>query len=339
MCFFAAKRRSAKRSKPEGTVSQRLKRLESLNKSTPAPTTKDQYGQSAANFEIEGSNPQVDRPGTRDSPSRTDRESSWWNQTGDLGHTLQSICSSSLLTADTDHAQKELVAGSMFERGNDNLGHDTRRPQVSGCDVLYSGDTSDMTALAPRTKSGDIQPTASNNDFTPTVRHAENLDGEEDSSLQSDNLVSSPLTRNCWMDSIDNTVSPIGNTMVCSVGPLVISYSNSWQGPRCFLSICSQPGIKWVESKVKSPGVKESLLRFSKDLLLRLKVEQLSWLQSKQRAPEPVETTAWQYTNGRLVGKGLIRPIFADFSASQRSSRKLLKPVPVSWTVLGSRAC
>ena len=63
------------------------------------------------------------------------------------------------------------------------------------------------------------------------------------------------------------------------------------------MSVCSQPGMAWITDKVSLPGVRESILRFAKDMTCRLKTEVNL---SKDRVPEPSAKTAWRYTTGML---------------------------------------
>ena len=73
---------------------------------------------------------------------------------------------------------------------------------------------------------------------------------------------------------------------------LILKYR---KGPRSFLSICSLPGADWIQARVQALGVKESLSKFSRDLLPG------SWLQSKERITEPPQAKAWLYADRKLV--------------------------------------
>ena len=76
-------------------------------------------------------------------------------------------------------------------------------------------------------------------------------------------------------------------------------------GPRCVFSICSLPGIAWVNEKIKVQGFQESAYRYSKDITRRLKIEQKI---SKVRAAEPGRQAAWDYVTGALSSTVNLRP-------------------------------
>lgn len=70
------------------------------------------------------------------------------------------------------------------------------------------------------------------------------------------------------------------------------------EGPRAFLSIASQPGIEWLESKVQYPAMRESLYRFARTVTMLFKENAGPVLQAKCPASEPAEDVAWSYVRG-----------------------------------------
>ncbi|KAK5232919.1 hypothetical protein LTR47_006146 [Exophiala xenobiotica] len=67
-----------------------------------------------------------------------------------------------------------------------------------------------------------------------------------------------------------------------------------YYGPRCMLSFCSQPGVDWVTSKVKSPDYSSTVKRLVLDSARMLK---MSGTLSFAREPDPPPEVAWKYTN------------------------------------------
>ena len=72
--------------------------------------------------------------------------------------------------------------------------------------------------------------------------------------------------------------------------------STNWEyhGPRSCLSLCSQSGIEWVESRSGIRGFRSSAQKFTNDITRRLK---LSSRLSVRRVPDPDRATAWRYTS------------------------------------------
>lgn len=71
----------------------------------------------------------------------------------------------------------------------------------------------------------------------------------------------------------------------------------SAKGPRAFLSIASQPGIEWLESKVQYPAMRESLHRFARTVTMLFK-QNAGPTPANFPASEPAEDVAWSYVNG-----------------------------------------
>lgn len=67
-------------------------------------------------------------------------------------------------------------------------------------------------------------------------------------------------------------------------------------GPRSCLSLCSQSGVRWVESKTGHAGFRQSAQAFTADITKRLR---LSKELSVHRMPDPNPVTAWKYTSGK----------------------------------------
>ncbi|KEF60683.1 uncharacterized protein A1O9_02244 [Exophiala aquamarina CBS 119918] len=66
-----------------------------------------------------------------------------------------------------------------------------------------------------------------------------------------------------------------------------------YYSPRSFLSFSSQPGVNWINSKVKSPEFANVAMRIVMTLAGMLK---MSRTPSATRAPEPAPEIAWEYT-------------------------------------------
>lgn len=62
------------------------------------------------------------------------------------------------------------------------------------------------------------------------------------------------------------------------------------------LSFCSQPGVDWVTSKVKTPDYSSTVKRL---VLNSARMLKLSGTLSSSREPDPPPEVAWQYTNGK----------------------------------------
>lgn len=67
------------------------------------------------------------------------------------------------------------------------------------------------------------------------------------------------------------------------------------EGPRSYLSICSKPGVQWVEKKLGTSEFSEPARRFTSYITGQLKIEGRL---SSTRMPEPDAATAWRYTAG-----------------------------------------
>ncbi|KAK5045660.1 hypothetical protein LTR84_009029 [Exophiala bonariae] len=99
------------------------------------------------------------------------------------------------------------------------------------------------------------------------------------------------------------TLNPPSVTMTGSTPALEESsnlFSNemsnrAYFGPRSFLSIASQPGIEWLESKVQYPAMRESLHRFARTVNMLFKENAGSVLAAKCPTAEPAEAVAWSY--------------------------------------------
>ena len=66
-------------------------------------------------------------------------------------------------------------------------------------------------------------------------------------------------------------------------------------GPKSYLAICSEPGIKWVTEKLADSGFRDIAGTFVRDVARRLKTERRL---APQRTPDPDAETAWRYTQG-----------------------------------------
>lgn len=62
------------------------------------------------------------------------------------------------------------------------------------------------------------------------------------------------------------------------------------------MSFCSQPGVDWVISKVKSPDFRVVATKFVSDVAQMLK---MNGTLPATREPELLPEIAWQYTNGK----------------------------------------
>ncbi|KAK5162732.1 uncharacterized protein LTR77_011215 [Saxophila tyrrhenica] len=64
-------------------------------------------------------------------------------------------------------------------------------------------------------------------------------------------------------------------------------------GPRSYLSICSKPGVRWVNGKTQSVDFSQTAAEFSSYITGRLKMDTDL---SSARVPDPDPQTAWRYT-------------------------------------------
>ncbi|KEF62021.1 uncharacterized protein A1O9_03593 [Exophiala aquamarina CBS 119918] len=95
------------------------------------------------------------------------------------------------------------------------------------------------------------------------------------------------------------SVTKTGSTQALAESPkqLLAEMSNrEYFGPRAFLSIASQPGIEWLESKVQYPAMRESLHRFARTVTMLFK-QNAGPTPANFPASEPAEDVAWSYVN------------------------------------------
>lgn len=80
--------------------------------------------------------------------------------------------------------------------------------------------------------------------------------------------------------------------------------THSTLGPRSCLSLCSQSGIEWIESKTGTSGFRRSAQIFISDITRRLK---LAKGLSRNRTPDPDRESARKYTAGIVVAQIMFR--------------------------------
>lgn len=61
------------------------------------------------------------------------------------------------------------------------------------------------------------------------------------------------------------------------------------------MSICSQPGVRWIQESTDMPGCKQFLFRLAKDVTCRLNMDIEP---SKNRTAEPSKEMAQEYVRG-----------------------------------------
>ncbi|KAJ9610300.1 hypothetical protein H2200_005077 [Cladophialophora chaetospira] len=84
-----------------------------------------------------------------------------------------------------------------------------------------------------------------------------------------------------------------GSSVYVTETPTFEYYGKQETGPRSVLSFCSEPGMDWVVSKVKSPNFRDVAKGFVANASRMLK---MSGTLSTLREPEPSPEVAWQYT-------------------------------------------
>ena len=130
---------------------------------------------------------------------------------------------------------------------------------------------------------------------------------QENPSLVSDETVSNRPSA-VHSEGLTSIFSQIGNIMVSRYETRSHSAdARIWIGPRSLLSIASQPGIEWFESKAQCPGIRQSLHRFARGVTLRFKKSPGSFLQGRCQAPEPAEDIAWSYVRGKCDNRDIAR--------------------------------
>ncbi|KAF2214723.1 hypothetical protein CERZMDRAFT_95115 [Cercospora zeae-maydis SCOH1-5] len=107
----------------------------------------------------------------------------------------------------------------------------------------------------------------------------------------------SPLVHNVEFENAEQVVNGFDeSTDDLREGSSVLPNDmTNWEyhGPRSFLSICSQPAVKWVTEQTGRLDFSEAARQFAHDITRRLKMDDDI---SVARAPEPDAETAWRYT-------------------------------------------
>lgn len=185
-CVFATKRRAPRRLQPpQETVTERLRRLESLIQANPNQTADVEK-------RIRAISDDIDAPASRGPPPAQDCNSQGedelllWQQTAEQPYTPYSNWSSSLPAANPDHVQNSPYASvhsSTYPKARHNAGPNAPQSELSTAPAMTS-----VIALSNAPRTADV---ISNDQHTAVPPAADSLGLHEDSSIQSNEVVRS----------------------------------------------------------------------------------------------------------------------------------------------------
>lgn len=184
-CVFATKRRAPRKLHPsQETVTERLRRLESLIQANPNQTADVEK-------RIRASSDDMDAPASRgplpapDCNSQGEDELLLWQQTAEQSYTPYSNWSSSLLAANPEHVQNSpsaSVHSRTYPKARHNTGRDAPQSELSTAGAMTS-----VIAPSNAAQTADV---ISNDQHTALPLAADSLGLHEDSSIQSNEVVS-----------------------------------------------------------------------------------------------------------------------------------------------------
>lgn len=92
-------------------------------------------------------------------------------------------------------------------------------------------------------------------------------------------------------------------------------------GFKSYLSICSEPGIKWVTAQIADSSFRGIATTFMKDVARLLKTNKRL---SPNRVPEPEAEWAWRYTKGIYFRPFLPAPFTPRSDINENSWQRIL---------------